>query len=124
MDIVLVVALIAVIISIYILLRNNRVYVFRLTLNDMGYNIVQEYLFNIPVDSTEEDYNSYMAEHKKLRSIWHSINDISYNKMMFSIKPLKPEYWLTKEQLDFLKKDYEELYRFRAVQKVGRNTTT
>ena len=104
MDIVLVVVLIAIIISFYILLRNNKVCVFRLTLNDMGYNIVQKYLSNIPVDSTEEDYNSYMAEHKKLRSIWHSINDISYNKMVFSIKPLKPEYWLTKEQLDFLKK--------------------
>ena len=40
-------------------------------------------------------------KHTYLHSVWNSINDISYIRMLLSFKPLKPKYWLTREQQDF-----------------------
>ena len=44
-----------------------------------------------------------MKDHQELVNVWNSIMDIPYEKFLFSFKPLRPEYWLTEEQLDFLR---------------------
>lgn len=97
---ILVILLISLVVSIYILFRNDRVYEFRIMLTDLCCKINCDYL-----DSLEgKDYTDDRRKYKEyLSKMWDSISDISYEKMLYSIKPLKPEYWLNKEQLEFLK---------------------
>lgn len=104
MKILMLIILITIlIICLYIIIRNNSVYRFKTNLNDLGYSILSEYLDNISTDTDNKTFKIYEERFEELRSIWHSINDISYNKMLYSLKPLKPDRWLTKEQLEFLK---------------------
>ena len=103
MDFILIILLFAICICFYLSIRNNSVYKFRTTINDIGYNIVQKHTLNCPIDVDEESYNAYKEEHERLRDMWLSLStNISYDKMLFSIKPLKPKYWLNKEQMEFL----------------------
>lgn len=46
------------------------------------------------------DYNEDVAE--RYHEIWKDIINISYESMLYSFKPLSMEYWLTKEQIEFL----------------------
>lgn len=102
-DIIFSVLLISLlIISSYFFIRNNGVYRFKTMLNDTGWSILHRYLKEAPISADNEVYNAYMAEHGRMRDIWFSINDISYDKMLFSFKPLSPRYWLNEEQLKFL----------------------
>lgn len=81
----------------WIQIRNYKVYEFRMYLNDQGYNICKKYL-----DSVEYFDEKAKNEHELLVDMWGSITDISYEKMLFSFKPLKPECWLNEKQLKFL----------------------
>lgn len=83
--------------------RNLRVYKFREYLNDKGYSVCHKHLLSIP----DEEYGpDERAVHEIYHAMWNwnSILDISYDKMLYSFKPLKEEYWLTKEQIKFLHK--------------------
>ena len=86
------------ILGIYILIRNNSVYNFELLLNERCYEICQNHL-----DSLDKLTPEAMEDHQELVNVWHSIMDIPYGKLLFSFKPLKPEYWLTEKQLAFLR---------------------
>ena len=66
--------------------------------NEQGYNICKKHL-----DSVEHFDEKAWNEHELLENIWCEITDISYAKMLFSFKPLKPEYWLNEKQLNFLR---------------------
>lgn len=102
MDFILIILLVALFICFYLLIRNDRVYEFRMTINAIGYNIIQKHNINWPI-TNEESYNAYKEEHERLRNIWLSLTaNIPYEKMLFSIKPLKPKCWLNKEQMEFL----------------------
>ena len=82
------------------LIRNDEVYQYRIQLCDRSYNVYTSYLMSIPSGEYSKENEEY---HDKLRNIWTSIVDISYDKMLWMFwKPLKDEYWLTKEQIDFL----------------------
>ena len=54
------------------------------------------------LDSVEHFDERAQEEHELLRDVWDEITNISYGKMLFSFKPLKPEYWLNEKQLKFL----------------------
>lgn len=98
MDIFLVLLLILLGVLFYLLLRNDAVYHFQIDLNSMGYNVCRNHL-----DSCSGHYGyDEQTYHDKLVDMWNSISDISYEKMLFSFKPLNIETWLTKEQQDFL----------------------
>lgn len=84
--------------TIYFLIRNELVFRFTTWLNHRGYEILDNYLSSCGDVLTEDEVTNYTYLH----SIWASIMSISYAKMLFSFKPLKPKYWLTKEQQDFL----------------------
>ena len=82
------------------LLRNEKVYQYRIQLCDRSYDVCESHLMSIPPEEFSKENKEY---HDKLRNIWASIMDISYDKMCWMFwKPLKDEYWLTKEQIDFL----------------------
>lgn len=82
----------------YLLWRNNAVYRFQIDLNSMAYKVCRNHL-----DSCRDHYGyDEQTYHNKLVDMWTSISDISYEKMLFSFKPLNIETWLTKEQQDFL----------------------
>lgn len=78
-------------------IRNSKVFEFRMYLTEQGYNICKKYL-----DSVEHFDKKALNEHEFLVDVWNSITDISYEKMLFSFKPLKPERWLNEKQLKFL----------------------
>ncbi len=83
--------------SLYIIIRNNKVCEFTVNLNDEGFEVCKSHLLSVTEYNKKE-----RDEHERLHKIWQSINNISYNKILYSFKPLKKEYWLTKEQIDFL----------------------
>lgn len=82
------------------LVRNEMVYKYRCQLTDNSYKVCKSYLESI----RDVDFGKEERDHiNELRNIWTSITDISYDKMVWMFwKPLKDEYWLTKEQIDFL----------------------
>lgn len=90
--------IVILVVSVWVLIRNIKVYSFQIYLNQHGYNICKKYL-----DSVEVFDEKTQNEFKLLNDTWDSITDISYEKMLFSFKPLKPEYWLNEKQLDFLR---------------------
>lgn len=47
-----------------------------------------------------KDYDETVAAH--YHEMWEDITNISYESMLYSFKPLTMEYWLTKEQIEFL----------------------
>lgn len=83
---------------VYTGIRNYKVYIFVTTLNNMGFTICTNYLHSI-----EQVTEKTIEEYERLRDLWNSIVNIGYYKMVFSFKPLKLKYWLTEEQIEFLK---------------------
>lgn len=97
--IMLTLLIIFLILDIYILIRNCFVYRFKKSLNDMCYLACKDHDRKIYENNNHEDFTN---EHERVIGIWDSIVGISYGKMLFSFKPLKPKYWLNKEQLEFI----------------------
>lgn len=89
--------IVILVVSVWLLIRNIKVYNFQIYLNHHGYDICNKYL-----NSVEFFDEKAQNEFKLLNDMWDSITDISYEKMLFSFKPLKPEYWLNEKQLKFL----------------------
>lgn len=85
-------------VSAWLLIRNYNVFIFQLYLVEQGYNICKKHL-----DSVEHFDEKAWNEYVLLEDMWREITDISYAKMLFSFKPLKPEYWLNEKQLNFLR---------------------
>ena len=83
---------------IYLFVRNVMVFKFEQWLNETGYSIVVSYINSCSEPITDEEWKNI----EYLDSVWKSIMDISYSKKVFSFKPLKPKFWLTKEQQDFM----------------------
>ena len=98
--ILLVLCFICLSLSFYILYRNDKVRDFKIRLNNEGYDALKRYIDSLPDD--EKLSKETLDKWHELDSIWDSINEISYDKMLYSFKPLKPEYWLNEEQLKYL----------------------
>lgn len=99
----LILCIICLIVSLYVLFRNEKVCEFQLALIDASYNIVMEYLDTLDFDKIDDDtFNKGMERYRELYNIYDSICNLSYDKMLFSLKPLKVNYWLTEEQINFL----------------------
>lgn len=98
-NLIILMLLIVFLSSIYILVRNNFVYKFVTNLNETCYQICLNHNDKIYDCNNLEDF---MKEHERLEDMWESISKIKYEKILYSFKPLKPEYWLNKEQLEFI----------------------
>lgn len=83
--------------SFYILIRNFAVFNFCVALNHACYLKAIEHTHNAIEFDDEWD-----KEHERIHKLWDEITNISYDKMLFSFTPLKPEYWLNEEQMEFL----------------------
>lgn len=83
--------------AVYFLIRNDKVLYFRLNYTRNAYNYLYKTL-HCCID--EEDLDEYY----KLRNrVYNTIDRYSYNKILFSFKPLKLEYWFTEEEIKYLK---------------------
>lgn len=71
---------------------------FRSEITIQCFDICEAYITSLPENPTAEEEEHY----DELKEIWRSIEDVSYDRMLYSFKPLKPKYWFNKEQLDFL----------------------
>lgn len=84
---VLIACLVAIIYSFWMLRRNTKVAAFRLQINDLCYRWSSD---RVPQMARGEETSAYY---------WLWAKMPSYEKMLFSIKPLKLKNWLTEEQL-------------------------
>ena len=89
MKYVLIVCSIGVIISMYVLIRNNKVCKFRMYIADLIY-------------SRACDMINDGAYHGDIFGLWDMLDDISYEEMLYSFKPLKMECWFTDDELKSL----------------------
>lgn len=88
---------ILLVLSVYFLIRNNNVLYFRVTYVRNAYNYLHKTLHCC---INEEDLNEY---YKLCDKVNNAIDRYSYEKMLFSFKPLKLEYWFTEEEIKYLK---------------------
>lgn len=99
--------LILIIFCFYVLYRNNKVYYFFVNLNGFLFDELERILNTYKNDNEfHEDENNYYNIREKTYSL---LDKHSYNKYLFSFKPLKLEKWFTKEELEFI--TYLKQYR-------------
>ena len=100
MDIIKVIFIVIASICAILFWRNNFVFYYKAELNHRCRTICQTYVYS---RSYRSDYMTNV-----MLPMWDSIQYISYYKMLFMFwRPLKDEYWLTKEQRDFLNLKFE-----------------
>ena len=106
-SLILSIALILIGLCFYVLYRNNKVYYFNIGLNDFLFDELKRIL-NTYKDDNEfhEDENNYNYINEKIQLL---LNKNSYNKYLYSFKPLKLEKWFTEEEIEFMK--YLNQYR-------------
>lgn len=86
--------------SFYIMWRNNKVCVFRIEINHKCHDVLDNFLYSLKND--EELYQRY-GEYEQLEIKMNEIlSKHSYESMLFSLKPLKPKYWFTNEEIEFM----------------------
>lgn len=103
MEILLTILILGLILNVYILLRNDFVYEYRISLSDRCYKVVSHHLNAIPIDVSVEEFREKMDKHEEYQEMWETITmRNSYSRMLLSFKLLKDKYWLTKEQIEWL----------------------
>ena len=101
LTILLIVLFNALLAGFYLLIRNNNVCMFRITLNHLAGDLVINY-----IDSFENDkeFTQHYSEYECLnKASEHLRNKYTYDQMLFSFKPLRLESWFTEDELSFLK---------------------
>ena len=106
-NLILFIVLILIVLCFYILYRNNKVYYFCISLGNILYDELERIL-NTYKDDDEfhEDEINYSYIKGKVEIL---LNKHSYDKYLFSFKPLKLKNWFTEEELEFIK--YLKQYR-------------
>ena len=82
-------SIIVIIISMCVLSRNDKVYKFRVYIANLIY-------------SKACDMINDGASHQDIFKLWDVLDDISYDEMLYSFKPLKIECWFTDDELELL----------------------
>ena len=106
-NLILLVLISTIVLCFFVLYRNNKVYYFTISLSDFLFDELKRILNTYKNDNEfYEDENNYNSIKEKVQFL---LNRHSYNKYLFSFKPLKIEKWFTKEDLEFMK--YLKQYR-------------
>jgi hypothetical protein len=104
---ILSIALILIMLCLYVLHRNNKVYHFNVSLGNFLFDEMKRILNTYKDDNEfhqdEVNYN-YIKEKVQLLLDKHS-----YDRYLYSFNPLKLEKWFTEEELEFMK--YLKQYR-------------
>lgn len=100
MEYVILAWLIIVIFTIFILYRNNKVYRFKTFIGSIVHKQLSDYLGRFEDDETFKEYSDEFYLLK--RRLYAIESKYSYNKMLFSFKPLKLKSWYTKEEIGLL----------------------
>ena len=88
------------IVAIYLLWRNNKVYNFRIKIIDECHIVLNNFLDSLKDD---EELHERYEEYKYLKMKKDEIlSKHSYESMLFSLKPLKLERWFTNEEIGFM----------------------
>ena len=82
--------------SIFILIRNHKVCKFRIYIANLIYFKGCDMINN-------------GASHQDVSPLWDILENISYDKMLFSFKPLKMECWFTDNELKLLGYEREDI---------------
>jgi hypothetical protein len=106
-NLILLIVLILIVLWFYIFYRNNKVYYFSISLSHLLFGELKRIL------NTYKNDDEFSKDEDNLRIISEKVqfllNKHSYNKYLFSFKPLKLEKWFTKEDLEFI--EYLKQYR-------------
>lgn len=95
--IVTIICLLALAVCIYFLNRNKQVGEFQMYIVYLAFKPEETYLKCTPDDKFSlKEYHALLNQRDKI------INAVSYERMLYSIKPLKLKYWYTEEQIKFL----------------------
>lgn len=106
-NLILLIIAILVVFCFYTINRNNKVCCFMTSLSNLLFNELGRILDTYKDDNEfHEDENNYNHIREKVRSLLYKY---SYNKYLFSFKPLKLEKWFTEEELEFI--TYLKQYR-------------
>ena len=85
----------------YLMFRNERVGVFRISLNHILSGFLINYLESLGDD---ENFRKHRAEYEYLdKSKEYLWNKYTYSQMLFSFKPLRLDKWFTDEEIDFMR---------------------
>ena len=96
----LVIVVAVIVVGIYFLWRNNKVYDFRIETNNKCYGVLRDFLDSLKNDQElYERHVEYVQLEMKCDEI---LSKHSYESMLYSLKPLKPEYWFTNEEIEFM----------------------
>lgn len=99
-NLILLVLLILLVFCFYLINRNNKVYYFTKSLADFLFDELNRILNSYKDDDEfHEDINNYNNIREKVQLL---LDKHSYNKYLFSFKPLKLEKWFTEEELEFI----------------------
>ncbi len=85
--------------GVYILIRNNRVEMFRIILNHLTSDLILNYLNGEKEKGFQEhqDEYNYLVQRRE-----HIINKYTYDRMLFSVKPLQISRWFSKEDVEYM----------------------
>lgn len=85
----------------YLMIRNERVSVFRIAINIITYDFLINYLNSFEND---EKFNQHKSEYECLnRACEHLRDKYTYEQMLFSFKLLRRDKWYTDDEVFFLK---------------------
>lgn len=106
-NLILLIILIVIVFCFYLFYRNNNVYCFSVSLNNFLFDELNRILDTYKDDNEfHEDENNYYKIKEKALFL---LDKYSYNRYLFSFKPLKIEKWFNKEELEFI--EYLKQYR-------------
>ena len=104
MTILVICLVIIFVVYVYLFLRNNQVYNFRLKITNNGFKYLREHL-NSYIVINNASFDDFLEEHKKLKDrILELLNRYSYDYMLFSFKKLELDEWFEGEDLEILTK--------------------
>jgi hypothetical protein len=88
-------------------IRNNEVYGFVISLNDILHDELTRILLTY---SDDNEFNADSENYDRFQSgVEDILSKLSYNRMVFTPKPLKLSNWLSEEDISFI----QELKRYR-----------
>lgn len=109
MNTFLLVISILITIFVYLFVRNDQVHSTRIEWARICHFRCMQHLRIGLAENTIDASPEWQRDDEHLNQLWDEISNISYERMLYSLKPLTPEAWLTDEQLKFLKGELDVL---------------